>query len=172
MKPWSCRFPHARGPLALTLVLAAWLGGASAAEGPCAAATASGAAQAVSRVRAPGAQCGERGRFAPAAPLVWNAQLEAAAREQAQWMADEGRLAHTGRGGQTLGQRAAGAGYSRIAENLAHGQASLAAALDAWTQSDGHCANLFDPAVSEMALACVPGADGRAMWVLILARPR
>jgi uncharacterized protein YkwD len=154
-------------------LLAASLGTLRADPGPCAAAGAAAAVQAVSRARAPGARCGERGSFAPAAALAWNAQLEAVARQQAQWMADYGMLVHTGRGGETLGQRASALGYrfARIAENLAQGQDSLAAALDAWTKSDGHCANLFDPAVSEMALACVPGADGRPMWVLILGRP-
>jgi uncharacterized protein YkwD len=157
------------------VTLATCLGwpGQAAAEDPCARATAAASVQAVSRARAPGAQCGERGRFAPAAPVTWSPRLEALARDQAQWMVEYGMLIHTGRGGETLGQRATAAGYrfARIAENLAQGQDSLDAALDAWTKSDGHCANLFDPAVNEMALACAPGADGRAMWVLMLGRP-
>jgi uncharacterized protein YkwD len=154
-------------------LLAATLGASRAEPGPCSAATPAAAVRAVSLARASGASCGSRGGFAPAAAVAWNAQLEAVARQQAQWMADYGMLVHTGRGGETLGQRASALGYrfARIAENLAQGQDSLLAALEAWTRSDGHCANLFDPTVNEMALACVPGADGRAMWVLILGRP-
>jgi uncharacterized protein YkwD len=83
-------------------------------------------------------------------------------------------LIHTGREGQTLPQRAAEGGYryAHIVENLAHGQRSVAQTLDGWSASESHCVNLYDAAVTEMALACVPGRDGRAFWALLMARPR
>jgi uncharacterized protein YkwD len=159
----------------LALLAGMPLGAWSAAPKPSACdalSTASVLAQ-VNAARAQGAVCGGRGGMAPSGALGWNATLHAVAHRQAAWMADFGRLVHAGRAGETLGQRAAAAGYAyaRIDENLAHGQATLAQALDGWTASEGHCVNLYDPDVTEMALACVPGRDGRAFWVLILGRP-
>ena len=158
-------------------VCAAWLcvaaqGLPAAAQVPCAQASVAALVQQVNHVRAQGADCGARGRFAPAAALGWHPALESVARAQAQWLADYGLLLHTGSQGQTLGQRASAAGYryARVTENLAKGQSDVAAALRAWTASEGHCVNLYDAGVNEMALACAPGADGRALWVLVMGR--
>lgn len=154
-----------------------WLPFGVAAAGPppapCAALTPAASLVQVNTVRAQGALCGARGGMAPSGALRWSNALNAVAHKQAVWMADLGHLVHAGRDGETLGQRAAAAGYvyARIGENLAHGQSSLAQALGGWTASQGHCVNLHDAGVTEMALACVPGRDGRAFWVLILGRP-
>lgn len=129
--------------------------------------------------RQQGALCGSRGGMASAPPLAWSDSLLALAAQQARWLASQGRLAHTGPEGQTLRQRADAVGYdyARIAENVAAGQRSLQQVLDGWTSSEGHCVNLFDAQVSEMALACVisPSQDanrgGRPYWALLLARP-
>ena len=140
---------------------------------PCAALTTPAILVQVNAARAQGALCGARGGIAPSGALRWNDALQAVARQQALWMADFGMLVHAGREGETLSQRAAAAGYAyaRIGENLAHGQANLAQALNGWADSEVHCVNLYDLAVTEMALACVPGRDGRAFWVLILGQP-
>ena len=152
--------------------LALWPCGAAGAPSACDRVTPDAALLQVNQARALGAQCGPRGGMAPSAALVWNTQLLALAHQQASWMADHGQLIHTGRDGQTLTQRAIDAGYdyARIAENLAHGQSTVAQALAGWTASEGHCLNLYDSSVSEMALACVPGRDGRAFWALLLGR--
>lgn len=154
----------------LAALLAAGI--ATAQPDPCAGPAVQTAVQQVSARRALGAGCGDRGHFGPAARLTWSPVLEGLAREQAAWLVDVGLLVHTGRDGETLSQRAMRAGYryARIAENLAHGQADVAAVLAAWQASTGHCANLFDPQVTEMALACAAGHDGRALWVLVLGR--
>jgi uncharacterized protein YkwD len=140
---------------------------------PCATLTTASTLAQVNAVRAEGALCGARGGMAPSGALVWNEALYALAHRQATWMADFGRLVHAGRDGETLRQRAADAGYpfARIGENLAHGQRTVAHALGGWTASEGHCVNLYDSGVTEMALACVPGRDGRAFWVLVVGRP-
>ena len=157
--------------LAFAFVVAAAL--PARAQNPCAQLSQAQVLQQVNGVREQGALCGSRGGLAPAAALVWNAQLEAVAREQALWMADLGHLVHAGREGQTLSQRAAVAGYdfARITENLAHGQGGLSHALASWTASESHCANLYDSRVTEMAMACVPGRGGRPFWVLVMGRP-
>ena len=127
----------------------------------------------INTARAAGGLCGSRGGQAASAAVRWSDGLQAMAQQQATWMADHGRLAHTGRGGETLRQRAQQADYRyfRIVENLAHGQRTAAHALDGWLASDSHCVNVYDSAVTEMALACVPGRDGRPFWALLMAKP-
>jgi uncharacterized protein YkwD len=164
-----------RGAAVLVLLLGVPLVACSAGQkpAPCSTLNTTSVLVQVNAARAQGAVCGARGGMAPSDALRWNAALNTVALRQAVWMADFGMLVHAGREGETLSQRAAAAGYpfARIGENLAHGQATLAQALDGWTASEGHCVNLYDPGVTEMALACVPGRDGRAFWVLILGRP-
>lgn len=135
--------------------------------------TAAGIRQ-VNAVRAAGARCGAAGSFAAVAqPLAWSPVLEGLARQQVAWLAQGGLLVHVGSEGQTLSQRAQAVGYrfAQVAENLAQGQRDVPTVLAAWTASDSHCANLYDPTVTEMALACASGGDGRPMWVLIVGRP-
>jgi uncharacterized protein YkwD len=162
---------------AAALAALVWLpsGAASAGKtpGPCDALTTTSTLAQVNAVRAQGALCGARGGMAASGALIWSGALQALAQRQAVWMADFGMLVHAGRDGETLSQRAAAAGYpfARIGENLAHGQSTVAQALQGWAASDSHCVNLYDSGVTEMALACVPGRDGRAFWVLIVGRP-
>ncbi len=127
----------------------------------------------VNALRSQGAVCGARGGFAAAPPLAWHARLAAMAGQQAAWLASTDRLTHAGPQGQTLGERARSSGYafSRVAENLAQGQHTLADALRDWTRSDGHCANLYAADFTQTALACLAAADGRPLWVMVYARP-
>jgi uncharacterized protein YkwD len=162
---------------AMALALLAWAPSGAWSAGrnraPCDALTPASMLVQVNAARSQGAVCGARGGMAASGALSWSDALYALAYRQATWMADFGMLVHAGREGETLSQRAAAAGYpfARIGENLAHGQPGLAQALDGWTASESHCLNLYDPGVTEMALACVAGRDGRAFWVLILGRP-
>jgi uncharacterized protein YkwD len=89
-------------------------------------------------------------------------------------MAEFGAMAHQGRGGESLAQRARDANYAyaRMGENLAHGQRSVDQVLAGWSASEPHCVNLHDSRVTEMALACVPGRDGRPFWAMLTGRPR
>lgn len=105
--------------------------------------------------------------------LQWSSELERLADEQAGWVAQRGLLEHTGRDGSPLGERARSAGYRyvRVAENLAWGTASLDETLELWRRSEGHCRNLFDERVTELALVCRRGPGG-PWWVMTLARPQ
>ena len=159
--------------VALALSLVPLLSLPASARDGCGALAAERVLDAIAQARAQGAHCGRRGAFAAAAPLRWSPALERVARQQASWVAEAGQLSHSGRDGQTLAQRAQAAGYhyARIAENLAQGQHDLPETIAAWTASDGHCANLFDGGVSEMALVCAPAGNGQPIWVLVLGRP-
>ena len=158
-----------------TLALSVWLGltDAAAQAGACQGLGKQAVLERVNALREAGALCGNLGHFVPAAPLEWNADLEAAALTQARWLAQAGRLMHLGPQGETLSQRATAAGYRfrRVTENLALGQRDVPKVLSDWTRSDTHCANLYDSRVTEMGLVCVRATDGRPVWVLVMGRP-
>ena len=121
-----------------------------------------------------GANCGTRGVYAPAMSLVWNVNLQAMAQVHAEGLASAGELRHTNEHGHTIGQRALAVGYrfARVGENLAQGQKSVDVVLRAWSGSETHCVNMYGPLFTETALACAHGADGRPVWVMVVARPR
>lgn len=98
--------------------------------------------------------CGRR-RFPAAPPLSWNDSLASAALAHSTDMGTHRFFSHTGTDGRTVGARAhnAGYGWQRIGENLAAGQRSVAEAVAGWLESPGHCANLMNPAFTEMGAA-------------------
>jgi len=178
----SFLFQAAAGPRwrgAQLLLLAALGGGpvwAGAEEPPqCPAAlSASVALPLINALRAQPQQCGERRM--PAAPaLRWSPLLADTARLLAQDMADLNRVAHQDRNGQPLGVRLQISGYRYLAaaENIAGGQRSVPAVLDAWLASPTHCVSLMSEALSEVGLACVGRVDStyRTHWVMHLGTP-
>jgi uncharacterized protein YkwD len=133
--------------------------------------------QRVNSLRASGAVCGARGSFAPAAALAWNDVLTQAALGHAADMAAHDHFSHTSLDGSTLAQRVSRAGYawSLVAENIAAGQPSVQSVMASWIASDGHCANLMNPGLHDIGLACVPGSAGArygTYWTMNLAAPR
>jgi uncharacterized protein YkwD len=127
----------------------------------------------VNAARSLGAVCGNRGAFGEAPPLAWQERLLTMAQQHASYLVSIAQLRHTGPQGETVGPRAQQVGYryQRVGENLAHGQRDLPQALREWTASESHCAALYNPVYTEMALACMPARDGRPLWVLVLGRP-
>jgi uncharacterized protein YkwD len=128
----------------------------------------------VNAARAHARRCGAHS-FAAAAPLRRNALLELAALAYAQDMARYGYMDHTGRDGSSPQQRIGAAGYSWVeaGENLASGVMSADAVVDGWLHSPGHCANLMEPAYSEMGVAFAVNARDAAgiYWALEFGRP-
>lgn len=57
-------------------------------------------------------------------------------------------MGHTGSGGSTVATRVAAQGfhYTSVGENVAAGQASVAAVMSSWMNSPGHRANILNPA--------------------------
>jgi uncharacterized protein YkwD len=154
------------------------------AAGPAASAVPAASADVAARVlelvnaaRAEPRRCGGK-RFAAAPPLARSAMLEAVAREHAEDMAWRGRMEHAGGDGSTPAWRATRIGYRwlRIAENVAAGQATPEEVVASWLESDGHCANLMDPAYTEtgigMAVATA-GEDGPGWpyWAQVFGMP-
>jgi uncharacterized protein YkwD len=131
----------------------------------------------VNQLRAAGADCRSGGNFGPAAALTWNDRLAQAAAGHSQDMADLNYFSHTSQDGRTLGDRATEAGYawSTVGENIAAGYSSVNGVMDAWMESDGHCANIMKPDFTEVGVACVPGTASNtysSYWTMNLGRPR
>lgn len=126
----------------------------------------------VNEERAAGANCGSEGRFGPAGPLTMEPRLREAARFHSQDMGERDYFSHESRGGPNgddMQERIESAGYrgwTTLGENIGAGYDSPAAAVDAWMASDGHCANIMNPAYRETGVgyAWVQGSTYRAYW--------
>jgi uncharacterized protein YkwD len=138
---------------------------------------AAAALAAVNQRRAAGATCGSRGSFAAAAPLRWSSQLAVASAAHSADMAAQNYFSHTSADGRSMTDRVNATGYSwaSLGENIAAGYSGIDSVVEGWMRSEGHCANIMDPAFDEMALACAIGAAGSRYgqyWTQNLARKR
>lgn len=130
----------------------------------------------INQWRANGADCGANGLRAPAPALAWNNRLTQAADVHSRDMVTHNFFDHAGSDGSSPGTRMSAAGYAwrTWGENIAAGQATINAVVDGWIDSDGHCANLMNPAFTEVGLACVSGTAStayRTYWTMELAAP-
>lgn len=114
-------------------------------------------------------------------PLARNAFLDRAAMAHARDMLARDYFSHISPDGVGPGERARAAGYdwARVLENIAAGQRTPRAVVDAWVAStDGHREAMLDPAVTELGVGYVfapfdPGrVEARHYWALSLGRPR
>jgi uncharacterized protein YkwD len=138
---------------------------------------AAAALAAVNQRRAAGATCGNRGRFAAASPLRWSSQLALASAAHSTDMAALNYFSHTSADGRSMSDRVNATGYtwSNLGENIAAGHTGVDSVVEGWMRSEGHCANIMNPAFDEMALACAAGASGSRYgqyWTQNLARKR
>ncbi|WP_114417043.1 CAP domain-containing protein [Marinospirillum perlucidum] len=100
--------------------------------------------------------------------------LTAAAQKHSNDQRAHATLSHQGSDGSSFDQRISREGYQWQAarENLGGGYfASEEALVQAWMDSDGHCANLLAGDVTEMGIAASRKEDGSGYWTLKLARP-
>lgn len=130
----------------------------------------------VNEHRARGASCGARGSYPTAPALAWNDALTVAAAAHSHDMATRNYFSHTSPEGGSLRDRVEAAGYawSSIAENIAAGYPSVAAVVDGWMASDGHCANIMSAGLRDIGVACVSSSSAsyRSYWTMDLGRPR
>jgi uncharacterized protein YkwD len=130
--------------------------------------------QLANAARAQPRRCGLKA-FAAAAPLTLNAALGRAALAYAQELARHAYMEHTGRDGSSPAQRVTRSGYRWRAtgENLASGIMTPEEVIAGWLGSSDHCANLMDPAFSEMGVGFgVNPRDERGVyWALEFGRP-
>lgn len=123
----------------------------------------------VNDARADGRSCGARGWRDPAPPLATDPVLMGVAQAHSDDQQASGRMSHVGSDGRSLSARVGDAGYAwrALGENVAWGYASPEAVMAGWLASDGHCANLMNPAYEELGV----GLAG-SYWTQVFAAPR
>ena len=130
---------------------------------------------AINKARAEVRDCHDgRGLVGPSAPLTWNSDLYASAYEHSNDLSVSDTFSHAGSGtasdvtGSNLGQaslfseRIQSNGYSDyriIGENIAGGQESIEAAVEAWLASPAHCTNIMESDFKEVGVAVVVNPD-------------
>ena len=103
--------------------------------------------------------------------VVWNAQVAAAAQQQADHQASVSRLTHAGPGNSDAGDRLTSAGYrwTSWGETVGEGFDDLVSLVTMWMASPGHRAVILgDSTVGAAALAT--SASGRTYFTLVKAR--
>lgn len=108
--------------------------------------------------------------------LAWSDPLFIAAARHSLDMALHNHFDHTGTDGSSSSQRVTAAGYawSATGENIAAGYGSVAAVMNGWLASEGHCRNLMNATFRDVAVSCVQrsGTTYGQYWTMVLARPR
>jgi uncharacterized protein YkwD len=130
---------------------------------------------AVNQARATGRACGTV--FYPAvAPLDWNTLLAVAAAGHSTDMANNNYFSHTGLDGRNPNDRIGATGYqaSYWGENIYAGGGDVAAAVDAWLNSPGHCANIMNSHFKDIGAACAHNSSSTYgnYWTQDFAAPR
>lgn len=117
----------------------------------------------VNEARANGIWCGDK-YCSPVQPLKWNDKLSNAAMRHSQDQAKNEFLGHTGSDGSEAADRINDTGYiwSSCGENVGYGNAdkfgqSSKGAVKGWLESPEHCANIMNPAFTEIGVASVRG---------------
>lgn len=105
------------------------------------------------------------------APVQVDALLSDAALRHGCDMRKRGFFDHRSPEGATAMTRVRRGGYHAclVAENLARGQHKLRQVIADWLKSPPHRRALYLRDVTEIGLARVDGAQGRPLWVLVLA---
>ncbi|MEH6589611.1 MAG: MopE-related protein [Halioglobus sp.] len=128
----------------------------------------------VNAVRAQGRSCGTAGSFSATSPLTWNCQLTSASLGHSMDMANNNYFSHTNLNNEGPGYRITAAGYSwsTYGENIAAGYTSVATVVQGWVDSDGHCANLMNPGVTELGAASYsnPASQYNIYWTQVFGK--
>lgn len=105
-------------------------------------------------------------------PLETSPELTAAATRHARDMAAHHRMRHRGSDGTTPFQRMTQAGYTfrQAAENVAYGQPTVEAVMDAWWGSPPHRANVLGN-FSQIGTGSATAEDGSTYWCVTFGKP-
>ncbi|MEM9452849.1 MAG: DUF4215 domain-containing protein [Myxococcota bacterium] len=129
----------------------------------------------VNDARSTPTNCGSEGNFGATGPLAYEGSLTCAARNHSQDMGDNGFFSHTNPMGEGPGARLGHAQYSwsTWGENIAAGQGSPASVVNGWLASDGHCANIMNPAFTELGVGYynAPGSMYTHYWTQNFGSP-
>jgi uncharacterized protein YkwD len=129
----------------------------------------------VNSARAASRNCGGR-YFKAASPLRWNNTLARASRLHAEDMARFSYFSHEGKDGSGPAQRVERAGYRyrTTGENIAAGPMTSEDVVADWLKSPPHCANVMNPAYTEMGVAFAVSAASEmgVYWAQEFGMPR
>jgi uncharacterized protein YkwD len=105
-------------------------------------------------------------------PLQVSARLVRAARSHSANMARQGQLGHL-LDGKGPGERLQDVGYAHTGwgENCAAGQRTAAEAVRSWMSSEGHRANILNPAFAEIGIGIAPGEGGGNYFTQLFGTP-
>jgi uncharacterized protein YkwD len=105
--------------------------------------------------------------------LTANATLTSVAQAHSADMAARGFFDHINPDGRSPFDRmsAAGYSYSLAAENIAAGQATPAAVVDAWMNSSGHRANILNCKLTELGVGYATGGSYGTYWTQDFGTP-
>jgi len=122
----------------------------------------------VNQRRSEGANCGGQ-TYSPAPALVIDGALRCAARVHSRDMEERGFFDHTNPDGDSPFDRMLFAGYDWRAagENIAGGQPTPEAVVDAWMNSSGHCSNIMSPDFADIGIGYW---DAGTMWTQVFGR--
>ncbi|MGM9935998.1 MAG: CAP domain-containing protein [Candidatus Ornithomonoglobus sp.] len=103
--------------------------------------------------------------------LTWADDLAAVARAHSQDMIDNNYFSHTNLSGESPFDRLrkAGISYTAAAENIAYGQRTPQAVMDAWMNSSGHRANILNSRVKEIGVGAAKASNGTIYWTQVFA---
>ena len=128
----------------------------------------------INNARETARQCGSE-YFHPAPPVVWNSNLQKAAKKHSDDMAVHNFFDHTGSDNSDAGERIVEQNYNWITygENIAAGVQNTQQAANGWLDSPGHCANIMNPLFTEMGVACSrkTGTTYVTYWTQVFATP-
>lgn len=95
-----------------------------------------------------------------------NPALATSARAHSIDMAQNNYFSHTSQDGRSPFDRMRAAGYTgnRMAENIAAGQPTPAAVMDAWMNSAGHRANILNCAYTDLGVGVASGGQYGTYW--------
>ena len=119
----------------------------------------------VNENRSRAADCGVEGMFAASAPVTTDPILRCSARLHSLDMFDRDFFDHVNPDGIDPFQRMAAAGFvgNGGGENIALGQVSPEEVMEAWMDSDGHCANVMRASFTTIGVGYHPGAGQRGL---------
>ena len=117
---------------------------------------------------------------AASTPVIWNTKLEAAALNNASFLAANQINITTGdphnnAGNGQVSTRVLSTNYmfAMAGETIASGQPNAAVVAQDWQDStNGHCNLMLDPAMKDVGGALVTSSSGTKYWVMVIGKPQ